>query len=368
MRPSPHLVAYPEDGAFVLHEYLSGRRARVSPFGLSLFARAAAGRTAAEVVSALPASHRHLAGAALARFVRWGFLRAGRTPAPLPGRERGWDPVAGFFHHATKDLPWPRAGDLEAAERRLRRSARTSPPPPPVKRTARARLRVLPRADRTGEFTSVLLARRTWRAFSRRRLPLEDLSTLLDLTFGVRFWDRQVPHDPVAFKTSPSPGARHCLEAYVLARRVDRLAPGVYHYVSDRHALELVRPGASPALVESCLGRQWWYRPAPAVVFLSAVLPRVRWRYPYARAYRSVLLEAGHFCQTFLLTATWLGLAPFCTAALADSKIERLLRIDGVDEVVLYAAGAGVRPQGAAKAVAWPAHAPGHPFLPPRRR
>jgi SagB-type dehydrogenase family enzyme len=275
--------------------------------------------------------------------------------------------VAGFFHHATKDLPWPRAQGIEAAERRLRLSAREDPPPPPVK-AARGRPMALPRARPTGEFADVLLARRTWRAFSRRRLPLRALSLLLDLTFGVRFWDRRVRGDPVVFKTSPSPGARHSLEAYLVARRVEGLAPGVYRYVAHRHALELVRRGASPALVESCLGHQWWYRPAPAVVFMTAVIPRMRWRYPYARAYRSLLLEAGHFCQTFLLTATWLHLAPFCTAALADSKVERLLGIDGVDEVVLYAAGAGVRPEGAGEAVAWPAHEPGHPFLPPRRR
>jgi hypothetical protein len=48
-----------------------------------------------------------------------------------------------------------------------------------------------------------------------------------------------------------------------------------------------------------------------------------------------VLIEAGHFCQTFCLVGTALRLAPFCTAALADSIIERDLRIDGVTESVL---------------------------------
>jgi hypothetical protein len=55
------------------------------------------------------------------------------------------------------------------------------------------------------------------------------------------------------------------------------------------------------------------------------------------------LLEAGHFCQTFCLVATWLGLAPFCTAALYDEKIERDLDLSA-DEAVLYAAGVGVPP------------------------
>jgi nitroreductase len=77
------------------------------------------------------------------------------------------------------------------------------------------------------------------------------------------------------------------------------------------------------------------------------VFPRVQWKYSFARAYRVVLLEAGHFCQTFCLIATWLKLAPFCTAALADSTIEQALGVDGATESVLYAMGVGTRPAGA---------------------
>jgi nitroreductase len=79
---------------------------------------------------------------------------------------------------------------------------------------------------------------------------------------------------------------------------------------------------------------------------MTAVFPRTEWQYPFPRAYRVVHLEAGHFCQTFCLTATALGLAPFCTAALADSVIETDLGIDGVSESVLYACGVGSRPPG----------------------
>jgi hypothetical protein len=37
-----------------------------------------------------------------------------------------------------------------------------------------------------------------------------------------------------------------------------------------------------------------------------------------------------------------MGLAPFCTAALKDSLIEKDLGIDGISESVLYVAGVGV--------------------------
>jgi SagB-type dehydrogenase family enzyme len=76
---------------------------------------------------------------------------------------------------------------------------------------------------------------------------------------------------------------------------------------------------------------------------MTAVSPRTMWKYQHPRAYRVVLLDAGHLCQTFCLVATWLGLAPFCIAALKDTLIEKELRIDGVLESVLYVAGVGLR-------------------------
>jgi hypothetical protein len=68
-----------------------------------------------------------------------------------------------------------------------------------------------------------------------------------------------------------------------------------------------------------------------------AHLPRLALSYQYSRAYGVILLEAGHFGQTFCLVATWLGLAPFCTAALDDGKIESDLDLNA-GEALLYAA------------------------------
>ena len=82
------------------------------------------------------------------------------------------------------------------------------------------------------------------------------------------------------------------------------------------------------------------------MVFFTAIFGRILWRYPYARAYRAALIEAGHVCQTFCLTATRLGLAPFSVMALADSVIEQDLGVDGITESVLYGAGIGRPPRG----------------------
>jgi nitroreductase len=85
---------------------------------------------------------------------------------------------------------------------------------------------------------------------------------------------------------------------------------------------------------------------APVLIFMTAVFARAQWRYQTPRAYRTVLAEVGHHAQTFCLLATERGLAPFCTMALADTVVERLIGADGIREAVLYAVGVGERPAG----------------------
>src|SRR5262249_2070083 len=134
------------------------------------------------------------------------------------------------------------------------------------------------------------------------------------------------------------------IEAYVAARNVDGLAPGLYHYEADRHLLARIRRGVSAQTIGRYLPSQDWYGDAAAVVLMTAVFGRTQWRYDTAGSYRGVRAEAGPLCPTFLPTATWLGLAPFCTMALADSAFEADLGVDGVRESILYAAGVGCRP------------------------
>ena len=170
---------------------------------------------------------------------------------------------------------------------------------------------------------------------------------MLGLTFGVRWWFDLRGIGRVALKTSPSGGSRHPIEAYVVALRVKGLPRGIYHYAAGEHRLELLRQGASKARVVRYLNGQDYFGNAAAVVLMTAVFARTQWKYPGSRAYRVVLIDAGHLCQTFCLAATWLGLAPFCTMALHDSSVEKDLGIDGVRESAIYSAGVGVPAEGA---------------------
>ena len=253
-----------------------------------------------------------------------------------------WNPSAGFFHFSTKDTEF--APDQAGAFAELKRRAKHNPMPLPLKRYPRAPRTNLPSARTEGEFARVLKGRRTWRKYGPEAVRLEALAETMAWTFGIQGWVDVPGLGRAAMKTSPSGGSLHPIEAYVLAQRVKGLKSGIYHYNAERHELEWLRKGIARRTLERNLGSQWWFADGAFLVLMTAVFGRTQWKYDFPRSYRAVLLEAGHLCQTFCLTATWLGLAPFCTIAQTDTRWEEWLGIDGVRESIIYVAGAGTMP------------------------
>jgi SagB-type dehydrogenase family enzyme len=350
-RRAAHLVSYWDDGGLTFANYATGVAITADPLTteiLDFFGRWRSTQAlAAHLADYTPASLERSVRA-LERFSLLDRSDRPRNPrAAALDTWSTWNPAAGFFHLTSKDVAFSR--DQPSVDRFLDRKAKTTPMPPPVKRYPAALRIELPRVEAAGEFPEVLLRRRTWRQFARAPLAVEDLSTLLRLTGGIQQWMHLPGRGRLPMTTSPSGGSLHPIELYVLARRVAGVPPGIYHYAADRHRLERVTRGATRAQIVSYLPTQTWFGTAAALLLMTAVFPRTQWKYEFPRAYRVVLAEAGHVAQTFCLTATWLGLAPFCTMALADSTIERDLGIDGVTESILYAAGVGVRPRNARK-------------------
>jgi len=266
----------------------------------------------------------------------------GTTDANLDADlERTWSAwlPAASFHFGTKDTPFLSAAQ---AARLLKRYVAESPQPRLAKSYPQSRGIELPPADAGDQFISVLMARKTHREYSRESIPLGTISKLLYYTWGVTERIDAPPFGHLFHKTSPSGGARHPGEVYLLASRVRGLSQGLYHYDCVRHRLEVLRSVPASKKAVSYAAGQEFLKDAAAVFLMTAVFPRTMWKYRFPRAYRVVMLDAGHLCQTFCLVATWLGLAPFCTAALKESEIEKDLGIDGVRESPLYLAAVGV--------------------------
>ncbi len=341
-RRAGQVVCYWADSGLVLHNYASGVHITAAPLAMQLLDFFGAWHTPAELIAAFATYDAASLCAAMADLFEASLLEC---EALDPGGVRddegwaAWNPAAGFFHDATKnvryrDVHGRSADELVGQDWR----PKTYPDAPQIS---------LPAAQATGAFPEILLARRTWRRFETGTpLALGDIATLLNLTFGVHRWFEIPGRGPLPFKTSPSGGACHPIEAYLLALRVDGLdAGGWYHYDPVAHRLAQLAPAAN-GTVADYLPTQEWYGDVGGIVFMAAVFRRTQARYRFARAYRNVLIEAGHLCQTFCLTSTWLGLAPFCTAAFADSRIDETLGLDGMAESVLYVAGVGTRPAG----------------------
>lgn len=345
-RRSRHLVSYWTGDQCVVRNYVSGILVAVPARALDVLDFFDGWRSVEQFASTsgVPVADARRAVATLTRATLLERADRPRHDLDRPmSTWKDWNPAAGFFHAATRDVAFQ---DAVEGTRLLRRKARTNPIPSPVKRYPGARRYELPRLTVRGEFPGVLLARRTWRQFSPEPIDRDHLATLLGLTGGIQHWATIPGQGRLPLKTSPSGGGRHPIELYVCARRVRDLPTGLYHYAPDRHRLELVASQPRAVRIERYLPTQFWYSGAAAVVFFTAVFERYQWKYDYPRAYRGLLIEAGHQCQTFCLVAEWLGLAPFCSMALADSRIEQDLGLDGVSEAVLYAAGVGARPIG----------------------
>lgn len=348
IKRSDCLVFFFEGEGLHCVNYLTGSVFASAPILVSTLAVLDRWRSASEIERLL----REYSGRSVRRTIRNLLARklVVEQGTPQAKREKelapwgAWGLEARFFHFLTK-AAFRAGGPLPDEKTYARALLRKSPQPDFFKRYPGARQLLLPqsKSPRNSEFARVLRERRTHRSFAPGALSLDELALLLRLTWGVTEWIHWPGLGKLPVKTSPSGGCRQPLEVYVWAHRVAGVPRGIYHYRADRHVLERLKGNITAAQAARLCARQGWVNGCSALFIMTAVFPRVMWRYPSSRAYRVVLLEAGHFCQTFLLAATWLGLAPFCTAALRDEEIEKALGLDGARESVLYAAGVGLR-------------------------
>lgn len=349
LRRAKSLIVYWKDSGLFLHNFSTRNTVSAKPVACEVLNFFDRWRTREAAVHRLSGYTRQSILSAITQLTKNDLLLWRNSPEAKQDNRiaREWSPWLphGSFHFATKDITYINQKWTNA---RRRAALPKSPRPPHFKTISGAPKVSLPRRNFSdSEFVRVLLKRRTYRKFSRASVTVEDVSQLLSLVWGVTGYLQTPVYGKLPLKTSPSGGARHPGEVYLIALRVKGLRRGLYHYHAERHHLEQIAARITPAQVARYCANQQYTRNAAALFLMTAVFGRPMWKYRTARAYRVVLLDAGHLCQTFCLVATWLGLAPFCTAALKDTFIEKALRIDGIRESILYVAGVGAVPTSA---------------------
>lgn len=173
-----------------------------------------------------------------------------------------------------------------------------------------------------------LSKRRTVRHFARRGLDLAQVSQLLWGTDGIS--------DPRGLRTAPSAGATYPLEIYLVVgeRGVTGLAPGLYHYRSGSHTLELTQKGDLRAAVARACLHQTWMAEAPVMVIFAAEYRRCMARYG-ERGVRYTHMEVGHAGQNLFLQAEALGLACGIVGAFQDRMLQEILKLPSPHEPLL---------------------------------
>ena len=119
------------------------------------------------------------------------------------------------------------------------------------------------------------------------------------------------------------------------------LEPGFYRYLPLEHQLlHLFHEEQMPRkLTEATLGQAFVGR--AAAVFIWTTIPyRMEWRYGLA-AHKVIALDAGHVCQNLYLACEAIGAGTCAVAAYHQQLMDRLVRVDGPEEFVIYLAPVG---------------------------
>jgi putative peptide maturation dehydrogenase len=203
-------------------------------------------------------------------------------------------------------------------------------------------------APRRKKFDDLLALRKTCRNFdSRAAVSAFDLATMLHRVWGAIGTLELAPGAVAVKKNSPAGGGLHAVEAYVLAQRVEGLAPGFYHYLSLEHALEpleLLDADSAASYAHRFVAGQHWFENVPVMVVMTARFDRLFWKYRrHTKAWRVVHLDVGHLSQTMYLSAADLGLGAFVTAAINDRLVEQALKLTPMREGAIAIVGFGPR-------------------------
>ncbi len=192
------------------------------------------------------------------------------------------------------------------------------------------------------DFDKVISNRRALRDFGKKPLTFEELSKILYQSYGVTGEITLQDGVKQPLRAVPSAGALYPAEIYLGVLNVAGLEQGIYHYNVPRHELEfLVKGNPMEDLYNASLNQEY-VKKAAVVVLISGVFSRTKHKYG-ERGYRYVFLDIGHLGQNLYLSCSALNLAIMTTCGFYDDEINKLLKIDGIDESILYIGFLGKR-------------------------
>ena len=176
-----------------------------------------------------------------------------------------------------------------------------------------------------GSIEQLLAARRSRRSYAGTPVTLAQVGQLL--------WAAQGVTGPEGQRTAPSAGALYPLELYIMASRVEGLAPGIYHYNPHEHEIEPHVAGDRRSEMTAAASDQDCMRFAACALIFAAVPARTEVKYG-DRAAKFIHIEAGHAAQNVCLQAEALGLGVCVMGAFAPDQVHRAAELAAGEEAV----------------------------------
>jgi SagB-type dehydrogenase family enzyme len=234
---------------------------------------------------------------------------------PEPAALQHWDRAALALHASSRDRTFRKTPGHTTPDVAPRRFATTIPLAPAGTRA-------------TPDLATLLDARRSRREWANMPIPFQDFSDLFHLSARNREISRPYP----------SGGAAYSLELYPVLTidAVETLDCGVYRYLPEAHALELISPfdvDANPFLAAA--GKAAGTTPPPVAIVITSRYARQSEEYNRL-AYSLVLKEVGGLFQTLYLAAEALGLAACALGAgMPAGLLASLCRTTELEEPVV---------------------------------
>ena len=160
---------------------------------------------------------------------------------------------------------------------------------------------------------------------------LETLSRVLMLACGLTAKARQ-PGGEFYFRSAPSAGALYPNELYLLWPGTTDLSAGLYHYGAQNRRLTPLRTGAGA--LEAFAGAGWGAAAGLPLFIVSGIFFRSAWKYR-SRAYRYVLMDAGHLLENLRLAVSAAGFAAELALDFDDASLDVFLGVDRKREAAL---------------------------------
>jgi len=181
-----------------------------------------------------------------------------------------------------------------------------------------------PRKISSTSVEAALQSRRSKRSYDEESLTLQQVSQLL--------WSAQGVTTNWGGRTAPSAKSAYPIELSLVAKNVEDLDPGVYHYLPENHQIRQTISEIPEKYNEAAVQQSG--QSSPIAIVVSANYQRMTDAFEGEVNDDNVLLEAGHVGQNFYLQVESLRLGMVVVGGFNRNLMQETLQIPSSEQLI----------------------------------